>query len=236
MGIVLEPAFLEGFTATIDYFDIQIDNAINAVDGSDQLRLCYTDPSVYSEFCNSFTRDPITNQVTFLSKRPVNAAKEDVSGIDYAFTYNTEIAGLGTTFAVRATNLLKHENQANPAAEVEILRGKITADRGSYAKWRSNMSANIFAEKWSAGWSVRMIGEADDENGGGPIGSSVDNVFYNDLNFNYFFNEDMKLSFGVDNVFDEKAPYITSWNDANTDVFTYDLMGQRWYMRASYTF
>jgi outer membrane receptor protein involved in Fe transport len=45
-GIVFEPAFLEGFTATIDYFDIKIDNAINAVDGSDQLRLCYTDPTV----------------------------------------------------------------------------------------------------------------------------------------------------------------------------------------------
>ena len=235
-GIVFEPAFLEGFTATIDYFDIKIDNAINAVDGSDQLRLCYTDPTVYAEFCNSFVRDSITNQVTFLSKRPVNAAKEEVSGIDYAFTYNTEIAGFDTTFGLRATNLLTHENQANPAAEVEILRGKITADRGSFAKWRMNMSAKVRAEKWSAGWSARMIGKADDENGGGPIGSSVDNVVYHDLHFNYYLYDDMKLSLGVDNVFDEEAPYITSWNDANTDVFTYDLMGQRWYLQASYEF
>lgn len=236
VGIVFEPAFLEGFTATIDYFDIKIDNAINAVDGSDQLRLCYTDPTVYAEFCNSFTRDPITNQVTFLSKRPVNASKEEVSGIDYAFTYNTDIAGLDALFSVRATNLLKHENQANPAAEVEILRGKITADRGSFAKWRMNLGAKVRAENWSAGWSVRMIGEADDENGGGPIGSSVDNIFYHDLNFNYFVSDSLKLSLGVDNAFDKKSPYITSWNDANTDVFTYDLLGQRWYMRASYEF
>ena len=235
-GIVFEPAFLDGFTATIDYFDIKIDNAINAVDGSDQLRLCYTDPAVYAEFCNSFTRDPITNQVTFLNKRPVNAAKEEVSGIDYAFTYNTEIGGLDSVFSLRATNLLKHENQANPAAEVEVLRGKITADRGSFAKWRTNASAKVLTEKWSASWSVRMIGEAIDENGGGPIGSSVDNIFYNDLHFNYFVNDSLKLSLGVDNAFDEKAPYITSWNDANTDVFTYDLLGQRWYMQASYEF
>lgn len=236
VGIVFQPAFLEGFRATIDYFDIKIDNAINAVDGSDQLRLCYTDPSVYAEFCNSFTRDAITNQVIFLNKRPVNAANEQVSGIDYAFSYNTEIAGFDSSFAVRATNLLTHENQANPAAEVEILRGKITADRGSFAKWRMNASAKVFAEKWSAGWSVRMIGEADDENGGGPIGSSVDNIFYNDLHFNYHVSDKLKLSLGVDNVFDEKAPFITSWNDANTDVFTYDLMGQRWFMQASYEF
>ncbi|MDH3351850.1 MAG: TonB-dependent receptor, partial [Gammaproteobacteria bacterium] len=236
VGIVFEPAFLEGFTATIDYFDIKLDNAINSVDGSDQLRLCYSDPTVYSEFCGSFTRDAITRQVIFLNKRPVNAASEQVSGIDYAFTYNTDIAGYNSTFSLRATNLLTHENQANPAAPVEDLRGKITADRGSFAKWRMNMGAKVDAEKWSAGWSARMIGKADDENGGGPIGSSVSNIFYHDLNFNYFVSNELKLSLGVDNVFDEEAPFITSWNDANTDVFTYDLMGQRWYMKASYKF
>ena len=235
-GIVFHPAFLEGFTATVDYFDIKLDNAINAVDGSDQLRLCYTDPSVYAEFCNSFTRDAITNQVTFLRKRPVNASIEEVSGIDFAFTYDTEIAGLDSRLSLRATHLLEHKNQANPAAEVEILRGKITADRGSFAEWRMNASAKVFADKWSASWSVRMIGEADDENGGGPIGSSVDAVFYNDLHFTYNVADNMKLSLGVDNLFDEEAPFITSWNDANTDVFTYDLMGQRWFMQASYEF
>ena len=236
IGIVLEPAFLEGFTATIDYFDIKMENAINAVDGSDQLRLCYLDPSLYAQFCNSFTRDPITRQVDFLSKRPVNAAKEEVSGIDMVFTYGTDIGRYGTMFTLRATHLLKHENQANPAAEVEILRGKITADRGSFAEWRANMSAKVFADRWSASWSARMIGEADDENGGGPIGSTVDNVFYHDLHFGYDVTDSLRLSLGVDNLFDESAPYITSWNDVNTDVFTYDLMGQRWFMQASYEF
>jgi len=235
-GIVFEPEFLEGFTATIDFFEIKVDNAINAVDGSDLLRLCYTNPTVYAEFCNSFTRDPITRQVSFLSKRPVNAAKEEVSGIDYAFTYDTEIGGLDTRFSLRATNLLKHENQANPVAEVEELRGKITADRGSFAEWRMNAGAKVQSDKWSASWSARMIGAADDENGGGPIGRSVDNIFYHDLHFNYFVNDSLKMSLGIDNVFDKKAPFITSWNDANTDVFTYDLLGQRWYMQASYEF
>jgi len=48
--------------------------------------------------------------------------------------------------------------------------------------------------------------------------------------------DSLRLSLGVDNLFDEKAPYITSWNDVNMDVFTYDLMGQRWFMQASYEF
>lgn len=235
-GVVWQPAFLEGFSTTIDYFSIKLENAINAVDGTDQLRLCYSDPTLYAQFCNSFVRDPITRQVTFLNKRPVNAANETVSGIDYAFMYSTPIGGLDSLFTIRATQLLEHENQANPAAEVEVLQGKITADRGSFAEWRVNASAKVYSEQWSASWSLRMIGSADDENGGGPIGRSVDNVFYHDLYFRYDFADNMSMSVGVDNVLDEEAPFITSWNDANTDVFTYDLLGQRWYLQASYSF
>ena len=56
------------------------------------------------------------------------------------------------------------------------------------------------------------------------------------MHFTYDVTESAKLSLGVDNVFDEEPPFITSWNDANTDVFTYDLLGQRWYLQASYEF
>ena len=66
--------------------------------------------------------------------------------------------------------------------------------------------------------------------------ASVDNVFYHDLHFTYDVTESAKVSLGIDNLFDEEAPFITSWNDSNTDVFTYDLMGQRWYLQASYEF
>lgn len=235
-GVVWQPAFLEGFSATIDYFNIKLENAINAVDGTDQLRLCYSDPTLYAQFCNSFVREPITRQVTFLNKRPVNAANEQVSGIDYSFMYSTPIGSLDSLFTIRATQLLEHENQANPAAEVEVLRGKITADRGSFAEWRVNAGAKVYSDRWSASWSLRMIGAANDENGGGPIGRSVDNVFYHDLYFKYDLADNMSMSVGVDNVLDEEAPFITSWNDANTDVFTYDLLGQRWYLQASYSF
>ena len=38
------------------------------------------------------------------------------------------------------------------------------------------------------------------------------------------------LEFGVDNVFDRKAPYIQSFTDANTDTMTYDLLGRRFYV------
>ena len=41
---------------------------------------------------------------------------------------------------------------------------------------------------------------------------------------------------GIDNIFDKKAPFLTSWNDANTDVMTYDLHGRRGYVKVSVSF
>ena len=46
----------------------------------------------------------------------------------------------------------------------------------------------------------------------------------------------IKVAAGIDNMFDEEAPYLTSWNDANTDVMTYDLLGRRGYVKVNYRF
>lgn len=35
------------------------------------------------------------------------------------------------------------------------------------------------------------------------------------------------MSFGIDNLYDKKAPFIQSYTDANTDTMTYDLLGRR---------
>jgi outer membrane receptor for ferrienterochelin and colicin len=42
------------------------------------------------------------------------------------------------------------------------------------------------------------------------------------------------VAVGVDNLFDKSAPFVSSWTDANTDTMTYDLLGRRWYLRASW--
>ena len=42
--------------------------------------------------------------------------------------------------------------------------------------------------------------------------------------------------YGIDNLFDKKAPFIQSWTDGNTDTMTYDLLGRRGYVRLTYQF
>lgn len=232
LGVVFESAQIAGLSMTVDYFDIEIDNAIGSVDGSNQLRLCYTDPEVYQMYCDGFNRDGTTHQVTSLQRKPLNAAVEEVSGWDFNLAYRTELAGLDSSLSLDTTRLIKHQNRAFADAETEVLVGKITADRGSFAKWKGNLSAAIGTDLWRTSWSLRYIGKADDENGGGDIGKAVPSIIYNDVQASWMPTEGLALSLGVDNVFDKKAPFLTSWNDANTDVFTYDLIGRRWFLSA----
>ena len=236
LGMVWQAGFAEDLSITLDYFDIEIDNAINSVAGSNMLRLCYSDPVAYQAYCNSFQRDPVNKQVTSLLKRPMNAASEEVAGIDVNVSYKAQFDSVLFGANWNTTHLLTHENTAFAGAETEELLGKITADRGSFAEWKSNLNLTASFDVWQFAYSIRYIGEADDENGGGPIGRSVPSVTYHDVQVKWSYSDSLYLSAGIDNLFDKKPPYLTSWNDANTDVFTYDTVGQRGYISLNYQF
>ena len=68
-GVVFEPSFVEGLSITLDYFDIEIDDAITQIPGSTKLDVCYNAPGLAHEFC---TPQVISNCVSWAS--PSNAA------------------------------------------------------------------------------------------------------------------------------------------------------------------
>ncbi|WDE14656.1 TonB-dependent receptor [Thalassomonas haliotis] len=238
IGLVWAPEFISGFSATLDYFTIEIDGAITSVNGSDMLKLCYQDPEGNSQFCDTFTRHPVTKQINELSQRPVNAASEKVSGIDVNLAYQFELVGLTASSQLDISRLLDHESTPFAGQPTIDKVGYITEDQGSYTKWRGNFSFRLMQDSWSAMYSLRYIGSADDVNAtdDDPLGKSVGVVTYSDIQAGYNFSESLNVSVGIDNIFDKEAPYLTSWNDANTDVMTYDLLGRRGYMKLSYRF
>lgn len=236
VGLVWQAEFIDGLSATVDYFNIEVKDAITSVNGSDVLKLCYTDTVAYSDYCDSFSRHSITKQLTTLSQRPVNAAREKVTGLDFNVQYNTKFSGLTSRIELEATRLLDHENTPLPGQATHELLGKITEDQGSYTKWRANLGVTLQAESWATYYALRYIGGAEDTNGGGPIGSSVPSVSYHDVQASYYISDDLSISAGIDNLFDKKSPFLTSWNDANTDVMTYDLHGRRGYLKLNVSF
>lgn len=238
VGIVWEPQFIEGMSTTLDYFNIKIEDSITSVNGSDMLKLCYEDPVGNAQFCNTFTRHPVTKQVNELNQRPVNAAVESVSGVDFNVVYKVNLFGFDTKTNLDVTRLLNHESTPFAGQPTIDKVGFITEDQGSYTEWRSNFSFAVLSDDWTATYSLRYIGAADDVNGGDfdPLGKSVDAITYSDIAGSYRIIDGLTVSAGIDNIFDKKPPYLTSWNDANTDVMTYDLLGRRGFVKVDYRF
>lgn len=237
IGAVWTPSFVPDLTLTLDYFNIRIESAIQRIDGSTKLAVCYNTPNLAHLFCSSanFTRNPLTGEIDFLSAQPVNAASERVSGVDLGVLYQFGLAGWDGTFNWDVSYLEKYDVRPFDGADEIHYAGMITGGRGSYAQWRSFGSLTLAQGPWSGSYSVQYIGSADDINASpGDIGDHAPSVAYHNAQVKYAFNKSLNVAFGIDNLFDKQAPFIQSWTDANTDTMTYDLMGRRWNVKATY--
>ena len=238
-GVVWQPTFLRGFSATVDYFDIQITDAIRSIPGSTKLSVCYNTPNLAHPFCDpsQFTRNALTGEVNFLSAQLINTGEENVNGWDFGVRYGFDLIGRRAQLDWNATYLEEYTVQPFPGAAPIVFDGRVGGGNGGYPHWRSYGSLSIEDPRWTATYSVQWIGEARDFNAlQGQIGFEAPHVFYHNAQFAYELTERARVAVGVDNLFNEEPPFIRSWTDANTDTMTYDLLGRRYYARLTYRF
>lgn len=236
-GIVWEPEFWDGLSVTVDYYDIEITDAITQIPGSTKLNNCYNSPGLSSEFCapEHFTRSSLSGDVDFLSAQPINTGKETMNGIDFGLRYQFDISDLAATIDWKTTLLNEYEITPFTGAAPIVFDGHIGGGNGGYPNQRSYVTFNLQGSNWSGNYSIQVIGSGDDFNFDPPaIGAEIDAVVYHYLQGMYEFSGDISLAFGIDNLFDEKPPYVASWTDGNTDTMTYDLSGRRGYLRLNY--
>lgn len=238
-GLVWDVDWVENLQVTVDYFSIEMSNAIRSVAGSTKLSACYNSEGMSHQFCSddTFTRNALTGEVNFLSAQPDNVANEKISGWDASVFYATTLAGLDARFNWNLTYLDEYSIQPYEGAPVIDYAGKLTGGSGSFARVRSDVNMTLRSDDWRFNYTVRMIGSADDINASpGDIGASVSDVFYHDVQGTYYLDDNWTVQAGVNNLFDKSAPYVRSWTDANTDTMTYDLMGRQLYLKLRYEF
>ena len=239
LGLVWQPTQISGLTLTADYFDIKVEDAIRSIPGSTKLAICYATPNMDHPFCkpDSFTRNPLTGEVNYLSAQPSNTGLETMKGVDIGVRYAFGIGQRRASLDWNTTYLDEYVITPFEGGDPIIFDGHIGGGNGGYPHWRSNASLTVMDERWAGTYSIQMIGEATDFNAApGDIGYQTDAVFYHNAQFSYRVNDNVDVAFGIDNLFDKKAPFIQSWTDGNTDTMTYDLLGRRGYVRLTYQF
>ncbi|MEO0975518.1 MAG: TonB-dependent receptor, partial [Pseudomonadota bacterium] len=58
VGLVWQPSFLDGAVLTIDYYNLQIEQAIDSLSGAEIAELCVDLPTIQNPFCSQIQRNP----------------------------------------------------------------------------------------------------------------------------------------------------------------------------------
>mgnify|MGYP000106067811 CR=1 FL=1 len=245
LGFVYEPEAIEGLSITVDYYDIDITNAINTVDDSYIAATCLgSDGSLINTGLAMCKASNIaldnTGRITF-NNGLQNLGGQATEGVDINAAYSFEAAGLNWRASLDTSLLDKfvETDQDNTAVD---FTGFITAGAGAYAKVKSNLTLAVNSDDWDATYTARYIGGMDSflgkcqETPEKCYAPTVGSVTYHDIAGSYHVNDSMTLSGGIKNLADKQPPYYTGNNDSNTDPYTYDVLGRYFFVKANFKF
>lgn len=234
-GTVLTPDLLDGFTATVDWYQIKLKDAVGQIQPIDALTSCYiTNPVADNPLCAAVTRDPTTGFI--LNGFPVdrNLGVIEQKGLDISVSYTIDLSesALGER--------LRLAYQGNIVTKYTIQRNEVLQPvdcKGTYGFACSSDAVSLVAADYrhrvSAAWDVGMvtaqlgwqrIGGLRDSAAGstGRIGAKD----YFDLALSVKPLETLTVNLGVDNVFKTDPPTPTNAGSFNTYPDTYNIIGR----------
>ena len=244
VGIVVEPEMIEGLTFSVDYFDIEIEDAVAAFGGgaNNVLTTCYDAASANggagSPFCNAVTRRA-DGTIDFVSTGSQNVASITLNGIDVLASYDTEL--FGGNMRLNYVGTFTNESDFTPfeGADTITCAGEFGNDCGEpLPEYKHRVTANWSRDNITAQLLWRYIGESsDDDEGTVYFVETLDGENYFDAAVSYAFNDNFAVNVGVDNLLDTEPPILgDNQEQANTYPATYDVFGRTWYVKGSVTF
>jgi len=256
-GFTFTPTFLHDFTATIDYYRIQLAEQVGTVPLGITLNECLAG---VTSFCSGVVRTPsgalfgtTIGGGGYVIGTNQNIARAVVAGIDLQTDYRWDVGAFGSMkAAVTGTWLQRNTSQPIPSDQpydCASLYG-VTCQTVN-PRWRHNARIT-----WDTPYNVmlsvqwRFIGSTSlDNNTGNPLlqtstystkaGQQYDSfdaklpsVSYLDLSAIYEVSKNLSLRFGVNNVLDKDPPLVNQYETttgAPNTYPTYDLLGRQMY-------
>ncbi len=231
MGFVVRPTFLDGFTASVDYYDIKIEKGIVTLGGNAIAQNCFLG---LTEFCSALVFQ--NGQIIETNAIPVNSQGLEREGVDIEATYRVPIGDwleapgdltLRTMFAY-----VSKQNQKTSGTLINSV-GQITG--GGVPRWNGNLSATYSLAPWDVFVQLRYVGPGLVEKQlaiGNPFylrGNEIPAHYYLNANVQYEVNDNLEVFAGVDNILNQEPPITgaaTNTTSARSNAPWYDVAGR----------
>ena len=232
IGAVITPASIPGLTLTIDYFDITVEDQIASVSANTALQGCIDTGS--TAYCSLINRRADNGSLWltggYITTQLGNLSEESTSGVDAIFDYSFDTA-YGSVEVEGVTTFLD---------TFDIIEIAGAATEACSGNWNGSCGKNPLPEisgKYKAtltteydtniSLGLRYLGETTDL---GVRKINFDAMSYFDLTVQHMPTENLVVTFGVNNVFDEMPGYTsdagTAPGNGNTFPGYFDAFGQ----------
>lgn len=255
-GVVFTPSFLPGFNASVDYFDIALDNAISTLSPTQTLSSCYTDN--LASACSLIHRNPANGSLWigsgYIEATNTNIGGVKTSGVDVNASYGFDLADVGApaygsiNLALVGTWVEKLENNdgLNQATSIRDCVGYYgnTGCGVPNPEWRHRVRLG-----WNTPWNVSVAGtwryygsvEYGSSLGTSParLDHELDAQNYFDISADWQITDTVSGRVGVNNVLDRDPPLTYSGDtskNGNTYGQIYDTLGRFMFVSVSASF
>lgn len=218
IGAIIQPKALPGLTLTVDYWNIVINDAIDAPSAQDIVNGCYDSLDFPNNaFCplvrrNDDQTSPQFNGLEFIRQQQLNIGALEAAGIDITARYQFEIRNFAVALVVSGTKMQKLDrffDPSNPSA-VDPELGELQRP-----KWAGNININVRRGALAVNWQTQYLGKQalrgveieTVDSLYGPAGIAG-NSFIHDLSFSYEVSDTYQIYGGINNVGD-KQPFLT---------------------------
>jgi outer membrane receptor protein involved in Fe transport len=164
-GIVYSPDFLDGLSVTLDYWDIEVTDAISTIGEQLILTKCATEGT----FCDKITRygpdaGALYGNSSDIDDRTTNVGGVNSSGYDFNIKYSTDIemgmlkVNLDTTYydtydVIQADDsIVKHAGKYWDASSGD----------GNFPEWKTNINISLQNDDWSVAYSIRYMSSVEE--------------------------------------------------------------------------
>jgi iron complex outermembrane receptor protein len=259
LGVVFtSPGRLENLTASLDFYNIEINDVIATIDSTFVYSKCLNADGISNPtyslndaggYCNMIGRQVQTGERDTVQAPYVNSGMLQTQGVDITVNWTADIGDGGGGLYLNSIVTLLNEFNIQDATGEPILDVRDTLSTSFYGaqytyKLNNTVGYNFPSGRASVGLNWRYLPEArSDTATRNPattqLGAEAYSVF--GLNARYNINDRLEFRGGIDNLFDEDPVIVEARPgvDSNTDVTRseyYDVLGRRAYVGLKMSF
>lgn len=150
-GLVYQPSFLAGFATSIDYWTIDIEEAINTYSAQRIVDLCYQGTTSFcSAINNGQPLHPTSgNNPNTIKVQPFNLASESARGVDVEVSYNTPMSLFNDNWngdlTMRVLGSKYLENERDDGGNITDTVGQNRGDGPPDMSWKASLTYDLNA-------------------------------------------------------------------------------------------